>query len=229
MGGVSSALDPARGRGVISVPDGYTTPSFPSLYIPTIDSTIEQRGIFLYEAEAIWHFTLYWTMALTCGLFLICSLFASATMILNLTVYRPPGDPPDHSLLSMSRPIPTTSASASTPISNPTSKPEVNDNHNQPTHHTDGGGGTTTPIMKKNLRKRRKKRPPLWPILTLPAISMFVAAVIALISGTVVGFALAAIYSAGGFSMSTWVPFLWALIQVLVLIISSYSTLTSIL
>ncbi|OCF40674.1 hypothetical protein I317_05523 [Kwoniella heveanensis CBS 569] len=196
MGGVSSALDPARGRGVISVPEGYTTPSFPSLYIPTIDSTIEQRGIFLYEAEAIWHFTLYWTMALLCGLFLICALFASATMILNLTVYRPPlGDPPDY---------PSRSVSAPTPRPAP-----------RPIHMTTSTGAGTAkppPIIRKNLRKRRKKRPPLWPVLILPAVSVFVAAVIALISGTVVGFALAAIYSAGGFSMST-----------------SYSTLTSIL
>ncbi|OCF34346.1 hypothetical protein I316_03860 [Kwoniella heveanensis BCC8398] len=216
MGGVSSALDPARGRGVISVPDGYTTPSFPSLYIPTIDSTIEQRGIFLYEAEAIWHFTLYWTMALLCGLFLICALFASATMILNLTVYRPPpGDPPDY---------PSRSKLATHHLASTSAR-----NNLESGSRSGAGTAKPPPIIRKNLRKRRKKRPPLWPVLILPAVSVFVAAVIALISGTVVGFALAAIYSAGGFSMSTWVPFLWALIQVLVLIISSYSTLTSIL
>jgi uncharacterized membrane protein len=43
----------------------------------------------------------------------------------------------------------------------------------------------------------------LWPLLLLPLISFAIAAVIALISATVIGFALAALYSAGGFSMST--------------------------
>ncbi|WVQ95918.1 hypothetical protein IAU59_003017 [Kwoniella sp. CBS 9459] len=234
MGGVSSALDPSRGRGVISVPDGYTTPSFPSLYIPTIDSTIEQRGIFLYEAEAIWHFTLYWTMALLCALFLICSLFASATMILNLTVYRPPGDPPDDYPLSAQafKAKPAHAASASSPLTNNGVDPKSElgpEPHVKAPQIQKSASASATPIMKKNRRRRRRKRPPLWPILILPAMSVVVAAIIALISGTVVGFALAAIYSAGGFSMSTWVPFLWALIQVLVLIISSYSTLTSIL
>ncbi|WWC95704.1 hypothetical protein V866_002569 [Kwoniella sp. B9012] len=184
MGGVSSALDPARGRGAVSVPDGYTTPSFPSLYLPTLHDTTNQRGIFLYEAEAIWHFTLYWTLLLLGSLFLICSIYASLTIFINMTTYR--DKPSDR-------------------------------NRNDPS------------LNKKKIARKRSKKPPLWPIFILPLISVVIASGISLISATVVGFALAAIYSAGGFSMSTWVPFLWALIQVLVLLISSYSTLTSIL
>ncbi|WWC73805.1 uncharacterized protein I206_107777 [Kwoniella pini CBS 10737] len=194
MGGVSSALDPARGRGVISVPDGYTTPSFPSLYIPTLHDTLDQRGVFLYEAEAIWHFTFYWTFLLLGALFLICSILASFTIFINIFKYR--ANPPDRQ--------PASSA-------------------NKYENFTKFGRG------KEKERIERRKKPPLWPIFILPLISVIIASAISLISGTVVGFALAAIYSAGGFSMSTWVPFLWALIQVLVLIISSYSTLTSIL
>jgi len=34
---------------------------------------------------------------------------------------------------------------------------------------------------------------------------------------------LAAVYNAGYYSMSTWVPLLWGLINVLVLIISSFT------
>lgn len=34
---------------------------------------------------------------------------------------------------------------------------------------------------------------------------------------------LGAIYNAGDFKMSTWVPFTWALINVLILILSSFS------
>ncbi|OCF62100.1 hypothetical protein L486_01766 [Kwoniella mangroviensis CBS 10435] len=169
MGGVSSALDPARGRGAVSVPDGYTTPSFPSLYLPTLDDTANQRGIFLYEAEAIWHFTLYWTLLLLGSLFLICSIYASLTIFINITTYRDKQS--DHS-----RDIPSLSKKM---------------------------------IVGKRIKS---KRPPLWPIFILPVISVVIASGISLISATVVGFALAAIYSAGGFSMST-----------------SYSTLTSIL
>lgn len=43
------------------------------------------------------------------------------------------------------------------------------------------------------------------------------------------GLAIAAIYNAGFYRMSTWVPFLWGLIQALVVIMGSYSTVTTIL
>lgn len=47
------------------------------------------------------------------------------------------------------------------------------------------------------------KPPPLWPALLLPLVFSALAAFVSFISGTVVGFALAAVYDAGGFSMST--------------------------
>nr|XP_018260136.1 uncharacterized protein I303_07053 [Kwoniella dejecticola CBS 10117]OBR82294.1 hypothetical protein I303_07053 [Kwoniella dejecticola CBS 10117] len=169
MGGVSSALDPARGRGVISVPDGYTTPSFPSLYIPTLHDTLEQRGIFLYEAEAIWHFTFYWTVLLLGFLFLICSMLASFTIFINIVRFR----------------------------TNPPDRPSKQNS-----------GGRMNGLIRMGLEKdkdkgERRKKPPLWPIFVLPVVSVIIASGISLISGTVVGFALAAIYSSGGFSMST--------------------------
>lgn len=59
----------------------------------------------------------------------------------------------------------------------------------------------------------------IW-IITLYA---FVGSVQAFISGTVVGIIVAEIYAAGNFSMSTWIPFIWGAIQILFVIISSYS------
>ncbi|KAG9072297.1 hypothetical protein KI688_000066 [Linnemannia hyalina] len=47
--------------------------------------------------------------------------------------------------------------------------------------------------------------------------------------GSLVGLAIAAIYNAGAYRMSTWVPMLWGLIQALVVIMGSYSTVTTIL
>lgn len=51
--------------------------------------------------------------------------------------------------------------------------------------------------------KRKRKRPPLWPVFLIPFVGSAMGAVLGLISGTVVGFVLSAVYSAGGFSMST--------------------------
>ncbi|AFR94309.1 hypothetical protein C343_02380 [Cryptococcus neoformans C23] len=211
--GLSSALDPTEGKGVISVPDGYTTPPWPSLYLPTLDSTVEQRGIFLYEAEAIWRFTLYWTILLVCSLFLICALMASFTLLLSLTVFRSPD-----------------------PLS-PAPKPHDSRSNETPPYRTTspntGASATSssTPLVKhpRPFERPKRKKPPFWPVILLPIVMAVVAGIVSIISSTIIGFALAAVYSAGGFSMSTWVPFLWALIQALVLVISSYSTLTTIL
>ncbi|KAG0259272.1 hypothetical protein DFQ27_004179 [Actinomortierella ambigua] len=65
--------------------------------------------------------------------------------------------------------------------------------------------------------------------LILPLVFMVIGAGIAFVSGSLVGFAIAAIYNAGFYRMSTWVPFLWGLIQALVVIMGSYSTVTTIL
>ncbi|ODN84957.1 hypothetical protein L202_00801 [Cryptococcus amylolentus CBS 6039] len=226
MGNISSALDSSGGKGVVSVPDGYTAPQWPSLYIPTLDSTNDQRGIFLYEAEAIWRFTLYWTLLLLCSLFLLCSTLASFTLLLSLTVFRPSSSKPLNPPPSDNPAQPAEAklhSSSSTTSDNPVSDP----NNATPLRSRDSAH--PAPPKPKILERAKRKRPPLWPVLILPLVATALAAGVALVTGTVVGFALAAVYSAAGFSMSTWVPFLWALVIALVLIISSYSTLTSIL
>ncbi|SPO01135.1 related to integral membrane protein [Cephalotrichum gorgonifer] len=60
----------------------------------------------------------------------------------------------------------------------------------------------------------------LWAV---PVVYLLVAAAQALLSGSVVGLMLGAIYNAGYFSMSPWIPLAWGIINVLVLVISSFS------
>ncbi|TKA77283.1 hypothetical protein B0A49_00982 [Cryomyces minteri] len=45
----------------------------------------------------------------------------------------------------------------------------------------------------------------------------------AVIAGSVVGGLLGGVYSSGFFRMSTWIPLVWALINALVLILSSFA------
>jgi len=79
-----------------------------------------------------------------------------------------------------------------------------------------------------------------WAIL-IPIVYVASGLFIALISGTIVGmyflkqlsltgigFTLAALYNAG-FTMSTWIPFFWGLIQMLTVLAAGYSTVSSIL
>jgi len=63
----------------------------------------------------------------------------------------------------------------------------------------------------------------------IPLSFGFFAGLFGLIGSSIIGFVLAAVYSVGYFSMSTWVPFLWALVQTMVAIMGSYSTAISII
>ncbi|KAL1955091.1 hypothetical protein VTO42DRAFT_9025 [Malbranchea cinnamomea] len=60
----------------------------------------------------------------------------------------------------------------------------------------------------------------LWAV---PVVYMVVAALEAMLAGSVVGIVLGVIYEAGKFKMSTWIPFVWGCVNTLVLILSSFS------
>ncbi|KAG7290429.1 hypothetical protein NEMBOFW57_000430 [Staphylotrichum longicolle] len=67
------------------------------------------------------------------------------------------------------------------------------------------------------------KRMSSWKYLWLvPLIYALIAGFEALIAGTCVGLIVGASYLVGGFAMSTWIPFVWGWVNVLVLIVSSF-------
>jgi len=63
----------------------------------------------------------------------------------------------------------------------------------------------------------------------IPLGFLICGALFATVGASIIGFVLAAVYSVGYFSMSTWVPLLWALVQTMVAIMGSYSTVISIM
>ncbi|EEH37107.1 integral membrane protein [Paracoccidioides lutzii Pb01] len=60
-------------------------------------------------------------------------------------------------------------------------------------------------------------------IWAAPLVYILVASLEALLAGSVVGLILGAVYEAGNYHMSTWIPFSWAATNTLVLILSSFS------
>lgn len=58
---------------------------------------------------------------------------------------------------------------------------------------------------------------------TIPLMYLLVAGIEAVFAGSVVGLILGTVYNAGFFKMSTWMPFIWGLLNVMVLILSSFS------
>ena len=57
----------------------------------------------------------------------------------------------------------------------------------------------------------------------VPLVYCVIGGIEAVLAGSGVGLVLGAVYSAGYYKMSTWTPFLWGLINVLVLILASFS------
>ncbi|CAE7232420.1 unnamed protein product [Rhizoctonia solani] len=80
-------------------------------------------------------------------------------------------------------------------------------------------------LLVRGLSKRRAPKLFVTVVLAFTLTGTFFAVV----GASIVGYVLAAIYSVGYFSMSTWVPFLWALILTLVAVMGSYSTVIVIL
>ncbi|KZZ95871.1 hypothetical protein AAL_04167 [Moelleriella libera RCEF 2490] len=60
----------------------------------------------------------------------------------------------------------------------------------------------------------------LWAI---PITYLLIAGVEGLLAGSIVGLMLGAVYKAGYYEMNTWIPCTWGFINVIVLIISSFS------
>ena len=63
----------------------------------------------------------------------------------------------------------------------------------------------------------------------IPILFTAVGALTGLVAGSIVGLSLSLLYQAGGFKMTTWIAMLWGVLQTLILILSSYSTITSLL
>ncbi|KAI9269902.1 hypothetical protein BY458DRAFT_436316 [Sporodiniella umbellata] len=66
-------------------------------------------------------------------------------------------------------------------------------------------------------------------LILIPFVFVVGGALASFVIGGIIGVAIAVVYNAGFFVMSTWIPFLWALIHILIVIIGSYSTITTIL
>ncbi|PLB33930.1 uncharacterized protein BDW47DRAFT_85397 [Aspergillus candidus] len=58
--------------------------------------------------------------------------------------------------------------------------------------------------------------------VAVPLVYIVIAGLEALLAGSIIGLVLGAVYEAGNFRMSTWIPIIWGGINVLVLILSSF-------
>ncbi|KAM3512927.1 hypothetical protein MY11210_003410 [Beauveria gryllotalpidicola] len=63
-----------------------------------------------------------------------------------------------------------------------------------------------------------------WKLLWLaPIVYLSVAGLAAVLSGSIVGLVVGAVYRSGSYEMNTWIPCIWGFICLLILIISSFT------
>ncbi|KAF2201728.1 hypothetical protein GQ43DRAFT_455588 [Delitschia confertaspora ATCC 74209] len=60
-------------------------------------------------------------------------------------------------------------------------------------------------------------------IWVVPVLYTVIGGIEGVVAGSIVGGLLGGVYNAGYFRMSTWIPFVWALVNALVLILSSFA------
>ncbi|KAJ7609023.1 hypothetical protein FB45DRAFT_805772 [Roridomyces roridus] len=174
-----------------------SSPSWPSLYSPGVEIVhIEHNdpeqptGVYLSHPVDVFRFTLYWTLIFYTPIFLFCGVYA----FLNLTF--PPN--PRTSVLREA-----SDESAYPLLTIPYSPREAD-----------------TPLLRPPKRKPNEGRSrttfALLVLLTFIALSLLGAA----IGSAIVGFVLALIYRLAKYNLSTWVPFIWSVIYVLVGLLS---------
>ncbi|CAK9439458.1 uncharacterized protein LODBEIA_P35680 [Lodderomyces beijingensis] len=66
-----------------SVPIGYNTPEFPSLFWPVGPARPSYLNSFLYYSWDVWRFTVYWSLILSGGLYFCVGVIASVSSIVN--------------------------------------------------------------------------------------------------------------------------------------------------
>ncbi|KAI9611452.1 hypothetical protein H4Q26_008402 [Puccinia striiformis f. sp. tritici PST-130] len=219
-----------------SPPPGYLTPQWPGLYGPNSDP------IYLYVPSTIWKFTLYWTLLLEGIVFMGCGLYASYTFwrsgrkSRDNTSYDRQNEKKREGSGTIGIMVRGESRAKETMLNNnKRKKTSVGTIIHQeeewiPLNRHRRASSIITTIhhpSKQNLYKSIRR--PFASIFLIPTFFFVIFSFSAIISGSLVGWAIAALYNAAFLRMSTWVPALWSAGLTLIVIISSYSNISTVL
>jgi len=205
------------------------TPSWPSLYDPAVElvnianrSPTQTGGHYLHDPNDIFRFTFYWTLILYFPCFALCGIYA----FLNIA-FAPT---PEHFLYSQPHSDELVEAVPLTEVMSPTThEPE-------PGLRLGSGLGAQLQSAARPRTPSRRTPPKVNPHRTRAVFALIVLFVY-LVSGllgsvvgsAVIGYLLAALYKAGKYNMSTWIPPIFAFIQALVCSLGVYPSVIEIL
>ncbi|KAH9967396.1 hypothetical protein BC827DRAFT_1173848 [Russula dissimulans] len=186
-------------------------PTWPSLYDPFLEfhnlehrPPIQPGGHYLTHAGDVFRFTFFWTLIFNSLFFFVTGGIACFNVIypaqrhnngfISASFTRDPAPqpaPPSNSMIPLT---PLTSVQSPEPLL-PGQSGTVDD------------GEPRAPQPRKHVRRSRAT----YALFTLLAF-LVTALVASFVESAVVGYVLWAVFQAGGFNLSTWLPPVWALI-----------------
>ncbi|KAG0675478.1 hypothetical protein C6P40_005139 [Pichia californica] len=182
---------------MVAAPIGYERPSFPSLFWPLGKDSNDFHSSFLYSTKDIWEFTTIWTIIFMTG------VYTASAGIFLIT----------HYIRSYRHPAIRREFEDSEDIENDIELHNMNYNHLYKTKISTYQHYFVNSIFVGNTKMH---------IFTILAY-IFVGAFQGFVAGSVVGVLIAAIYDSAQFKVTTWIPFVYALIITLYNISDSYS------
>lgn len=167
-------------------------------------SRLSCRATNLIAAD-VWQFTVLWMIILLVLIYAVCSVFATFTLFLSMSRARLPAKYLNHGWQSDNETKDTGSTSARPPdtpmqmdsLRSDRPKPLTPFSPISPSARSDA------PLVSRASKPHRRRRPPILPILLIPVVVTGLGLLLGFIIGTILGFALATVYSTGNFLMST--------------------------
>ncbi|KAF8142143.1 hypothetical protein EV363DRAFT_1150841 [Boletus edulis] len=207
--------------------------SWPSLYSPGkevgfIGPPIRPGGYYLSDPDDVFKFTLYWTLIFhlpfnfVAGMYAFCNfLFPPAKSVKDSMVLAPPVRVHAHSL----------SESQSHAHSRSSSQPHSRSHsQTQPLPQSQTQARASAPIDEWLKPPRLNPLRSRWTFALLVLLAFLVISLLsAVVGAAVLAFVIVGVYRAGGFYMSTWIPFIWAVIQSLIALLEIWPSVIDII
>lgn len=195
---------------MVAPPVGYERPAFPSLFWPLGRMNSSYEVSFLYTFKDIWMFSTAWTIILMTGLYSACALLYLFTH--SVGVYRHPSYKFDNNSYNGNN------------GNNNLNHTSDNDNENIEFH-----GMNYNHLYKSTMSTYQHYfvnvffTGSLKIRIAIFCVYVVVGAFQGLFIGSIVGVLISAIYTAAQFKITTWIPFVYAIISVLFNLSSAYS------
>ncbi|KAA1468934.1 hypothetical protein DENSPDRAFT_834434 [Dentipellis sp. KUC8613] len=209
---------------------------------------VRDGGHYLDDVNDVFRFTFYWTLIFHTPFFLVCGLYAffnlafppartlptkrlsspfasksppAAIPLTPIGSHQTPQPAPSHPsnapALHISSPHSPTSPHPPTPTSSVPLSRFSYDGVSADAQQDAGAGAITVPRRPLNERRTRF----IYSLLVL-LVFLFADVAGALVESVVVGYVLAGLFKAANFHISTWVPFVWAVILTVAGILGIY-------